>query len=692
LTRLPSAIPGQICAAVFLAVVALLVTTSRAGADETIYACGLSPNGAFYESDAFGMEEQSTCGNANGVLVIQTSGGAVKGADAYWATNSPSGLLIDQASVGLMSVNGINNGSVYGGGFFWGPSASDGVPVGYPENKLGPLNASNQPGFPTSDFGFQMICEAASCPNNGASLSVGSIALSVEETQGPWVTGTGLWAAPGWVRGNWPITVTGDSPSGICSLSASIAGDPQTASGAMAPNQTVWHQCNGSLAGTLNTPLAANGTDTLAISDTDAAGLSANASETLKVDNQTPTVSLSGPATALSTAGTQYVTVNVATGPSGAYGADCSVDGSAQTFYAGATSEVPVSGIGAHTVTCTGLNSAMSSAGARASSAPQSFTVDIQQPTVEAITFSKLADAMKCRTVVKRIKVLGKPRTIRLHGHKVQVRRFHTVERHVRHCKARTVKRRVFVELKRHGKVVRRHGRIVRVKRTERVVLLPHRIHRTLRHVRHGRGTTVSGLLLLSDGTPIAGQTVTILGAPNNAEHPFTSISSATTNADGFWVAKIPAGPSRLLEATYGGTETTAAANSTLVRTIVPARLRILSHTTRVAWGHTVEFRGRVYGGYVPRGGINIRLRYGYRHQSITYGVKTHVGPRGRFRTAFTFGPGDPRDHVRFHFQFATLPGGNYPFRTAVSNTVSVLVGGHPPSPHRVGHHRHHRP
>ncbi len=532
----------------------------------------------------------------------------------------------------------------------------------------------------------------AQLPGRTAHFStIGNVTLSVTETQGPWVTGGALWSASGWVRGTWPISVTGDSPSGICSLSASISGDPATANGAMPPNQTVWHQCNGSLAGTLNTALAANGTDALSISDTDAAGLSANATENLRVDNQAPTVTLTGPATALSTAGTQDVTVNVLTGPSGAYGADCSVDGGPQTFYAGATSQVPVSGIGAHTVTCTGLNNAMSSDGARASSSPVSFVIDIQQPTVEAITFSKLADGLKCRTVVRQVKVLGKPRTIRLHGHKVQVRGYRTIKRRVRRCQARTVKRRVFVELKRHGKVVRRHGKVVRVKRTERVVLLPHRIHRTLRHVRHGRGTTVSGVLLLSDGTPIAGQTVTILGAANNAAHSFGPISSATTDANGFWVAKVPAGPSRLLEASYGGTSTTAAANSTLVRTIVPARLRILSHTPRVAWGDTVTFRGRVYGGYVPRGGINIRLRYGYRHQSITYGVKTHVGPRGRFRTTFTFGPGDPRDRVRFHFQFATLPGGNYPFHTADSNTVSVLVGGHPPSPGRGNHHRHRR-
>jgi hypothetical protein len=657
-----------------------------ARADETVYACGSYPNNVFYEADAAGFEESETCGGLNGTMEIVTSSSPTNGSNAYWATNTPSGLLIDTASVGHTAVHGLNDGGSYGGGLFWGPNSTDGVQAGDGTTGLGPfgVDAYDPTGFPSSDFGFQITC-GSGCTQNDTYFEAGDVVLTVEETQGPYVSGGGLWNASGWVRGTWPITVTGDSPSGICSLSAFISGDPVTASGAMSPNQTVWHQCNGSLSSSIDTTLAYNGADTLNISDIDAAGETDGTDEPLNVDNETPTVTLSGPATALSTAGTQDVSVAVGTGPSGAYGADCSVDGGPQTFYAGASSQVPVSGVGEHTVTCTGVNNAMSAGGVRASSPPESFTVDIQQPTVEAITFSKIADALKCRIVTKRVKVLGKPRTIRLHGRKVQVRSYHTVKHHVRRCEARTVKRKVLVELKRDGKVVRRHGHVVRVRRVQRVVLLPHRVHRTLRNVPHGRGTTVSGVLLLSDGTPVAGQQVTILGAANNAAHAFGAISSATTSADGFWVAKIPAGPSRVLEAEYGGTSTTAAASSTLVRTVVPARIRILSATPRVAWGATAKLRGRVYGGYIPRGGINIRLRYGYRGQSITYGVKTHVGPAGRFTTTFTFGPGDPRDHIRFHFQFATLPGGNYPFHTAESNTVSVLVGGHPRS---TGHHR----
>jgi hypothetical protein len=545
-------------------------------------------------------------------------------------------------------------------------------------------------GFPSPEFGFQIICEPTNgCSSTpGASFEIGQVQFSVEETQGPSVSGGGLWSQSGWVRGTWPMTVSGSSPSGVCSLSASISGDQATLSSSNPVNQTAWQQCSSAgLSGSFNTALATNGEDTLSIADGDAAGLSNSASESIKVDNQAPTVSLSGPATALSTAGTQYVTVDVNTGPSGAYGADCSVDGGPQTLYAGASSEVPVSGLGAHTVACTGLNDAMSSGGVRASSAPGSFTVDIQQPTAEAITFSKIADALKCRTVIKRTRVLGKPRTIRLHGHRVQVRRYRTVKRRSRRCEARTVKRRVFVELKRHGKVVRRHGRVVRVKRTRHVVLLPHHVHKTVRHIKHGHRTTVSGILLASDGTPLAGQTITVYAAPNDADPQFVPMSSAVTNADGYWIAKVTAGPSRLLEAGYGGSATTAAASSTTVKLMVPARLRILRHTARVAWGQTVTFRGRVYGGFVPRAGINLKLRYGYRKAWVTYGVKTHVGASGRFTTRFTFGPGDPSRHFRFHFRFSTLPGGDYPWSHARSNIVVVRVGGHP----KVEHHRRHR-
>ena len=657
-------------------------------------ACGAAPNNIFAFNGRSNFLPTDSCANPDAQLSIAADP-STSGERGYWYATAPGGLLIDSATASSVAVNEMNaSGSGYGGGYFWGPNNSHGVPVSPTDPATGPFSAAaGDAGFPSSTFGFQIVCDNPKTCSAAAIFSMSQVTLSVEETQGPSLSAGGLWDQSGWVRGSWPITVGGDSPSGVCSYSASISGDPVGASASYAANQTVWHQCaSGGLSGTLNTTQAANGTDTLNVSDADAAGLTNGSSKQLRVDNVTPTVSLSGPSTALSTAGTQDVGVAVNTGPSGAYGADCSVDGGAVTFYAGSTSQVPVSGIGSHTVTCTGLSNAVSFSGARASSATASFDVDIQQPTAEAISFSDLRDALRCHKAAIRVKKLGKPRIMRLHGHKVSVRRVHYVKRHVRRCQARTVRRRVLVALKRRGRIVRRRGHIVRVRRIRRVVVLPHRVIRRVREIHHGRGTTVSGYLLGPGGVALAGQPVTILAAPNTGTGlVFTAASSAVTDADGFWVAKIPAGPSRILEASYAGTPTLAAASTTTVKLRVPAKLKILSHTRRVGWGYTVRFSGRVFGGHIPPGGINLQLRYGYGKAWTTYGVKTHVEGNGRFRTAFTFGPGDPRRFYRFHFRFDTLPGGNYPWASGASNRVDVTVGGHPHAKHRHGVARRHR-
>ena len=82
-------------------------------------------------------------------------------------------------------------------------------------------------------------------------LIVGGVALAVTEEQGPWlVSPSGLWQAPSYVRGAWTLPFTGDSPSGVCSLSASFDGQPIAlgARSAVARNTGTWHQCAGASA------------------------------------------------------------------------------------------------------------------------------------------------------------------------------------------------------------------------------------------------------------------------------------------------------------------------------------------------------------------------------------------------------------------------------------------------------------
>lgn len=157
-----------------------------ARADETLYACGSYPNNVFYESDAVGFEEYETCGQVNGTMQIYTSSSPANGADPYWATSTPAGLLIDTAAVSGIIAHGMNDGGAYGGGLFWGPSASDGVEVGDGTTGLGPfgINEYDPAGFPSSDFGFQITC-GSKCTNNSTYFHAGMVTLTAEETQGP---------------------------------------------------------------------------------------------------------------------------------------------------------------------------------------------------------------------------------------------------------------------------------------------------------------------------------------------------------------------------------------------------------------------------------------------------------------------------------------------------------------------------
>ncbi len=355
----------------------------------------------------------------------------------------------------------------------------------------------------------------------------------------------------------------------------------------------------------------------------DAAGKIVGVSRTIDVDNQPPTVSLSGPTDAPSTAGTQYVTATATAGPSGVDGISCSVDGARAQWYKGSSAHVPVSGVGHHDVRCVAENNAVDARGAHGASAPRTFAMKIGVPTVTAIAFSKLVARLRCH----------------------QARRGRTK------CQPRTV--------------LRRQSSIT---------------------VRHGHAATLDGWLGTYTGTALGGQTVQILAAADNGERSFRPITTAVTGANGSWSARLPAGPSRLVEAVYAGGPSVQGSVSGLAREIVPAKIELRSVSPRkVAWAHAVRIVGRLVGGYLPPGGALVRLRIGLGRAFTTYGVHEHVGGRGRFTTTYKFGLGDASIHRKYWFQIASLPMGNYPYAPASSRRISVAVGGHPGDPRRAG-------
>jgi hypothetical protein len=633
------------------------------------------------------------CGSAGADLELEAAplGPLPSGISASWTTTAPADITITHIyTVDDWSSNvGDNHG--WWGEFFW-----NGGP--------GPAGRSNQirdnfrtygccqAAFNDKTVGWFISCAASSCSDT-AQLNVGGLDLTVDEDRGPWLTAPyGLWQASGWVRDRYQLVFYGDSPSGVCSLSAAINGQPVTLGpgSAVGRNTSTWHQCAGAGASpTIQTADYGQGPMPLTIQGCDAAGVCTGTfySKTIYVDNSHPWVTLSSPGDVVDTGATQYVTVNAGGSPSGIAEIDCRVDGGPwQRIPEGGaqqpSAQVAVSGLGIHSIQCGADNTAVARDGSHGWSAQASSTLKIGEPTISAISFAKIINGLRCHRVRKRVRVPAHWVTIRRHHKLVRVRRrAHTRVVRVTRCHLRIVKRRITVWV-----TINRHGKKVRVKRRKviRVAVPPRIVSRTTKRVSHGHGETIGGWLGTAGGVALGGQTVRVLTAPDNGLGQFALATVATTTATGVWTAALPAGPSRLIEAVYDGGPTTESSISTQARLIVPAEVKLLNvWPRRIPWGATVHLTGQLVGGYLPPGGALVRLRLGYRSTYTTYGVQEHVSGDGRFSTVATFGPGAASIHRTYWFQIASLPMANYPFAPAASRRLTVVVGGHPKIRHR---------
>ena len=615
------------------------------------------------------------------------------GSRAHWEIDAPSGIAIvgvHTEGSGMVSY-GVNQNKGWGGGFYWQGGGAQAHP-GEVRYRSPPLLSRY--------FGWQIVCGWSTCngSKNPGEISILGLELEAAEASGPTigVAPSSLGATSGWVRGTWPIAFSADGPTGACQLAASLGGTAVSQPLNEPQRQITWHQCPvGSFSQSVNTAAIATAPSVpLVMWARDAAYdygaghyLSDTVTKYVNIDNDPVGVALSGPTDAPSTAGTQYVTATASAGPSGVSGIGCSADGASYQWYPKSTVQIPVAGVGIHRVTCYGANNAHDVSGHVATSAPRSRALSIRDPTVAGIGFAKLVDARLCRRVRERVRVPAHWVTVRRHHKLVRVRKpAHTRVVTATRCHARVVRRRITV-----WTTVVRNGKPVRVKhhRTIRVVEFPHVVYRNSKRVGHGKRTTVSGWLGKPDGTALGGQSVHVLSAPDNGLARFSQVAVVKTKGNGTWSAMLRAGPSRLVEAYYGGGPTVEPSVSSPVHVVVPAKVQLISvFPLRVPWGGTVRIVGRLEGGYLPPGGALVRLRIGYGSAYTTYGVQEHVTGSGRFSTTYKFGLGDPSVHRTYWFQIASLPMGNYPWAPAASRKLFVTVGGHPamiprrPAPH----------
>jgi hypothetical protein len=282
---------------------------------------------------------------------------------------------------------------------------------------------------------------------------------------------------------------------------------------------------------------------------------------------------------------------------------------------------------------------------------------------------------------------------------------------------AKVVRERVLVGW--HWKRERRHGRLRRVRvgghyRTVRLVIqenatcttrrvktgrhrwrelqacrTPHLRLVTHRQIRYGRAVTVHGLLISTQGAPLANAPVHILTAPTNGLNQFAPVKSITTSSDGAWTATLPAGPSRIIKAVYDGSSTTLPVSGEITVT-VPAKIG-LSITPRVVpWSHYIDITGHLNGGYVPPDGVALRLlvRYTNAPQASDL-VAFRTNRRGQFRILWSYHSG--RGVVSFPFWVATTATEtDYAFAAGSSRHIAVTFGRQTPrgrTPHGRRHH-----
>jgi hypothetical protein len=255
-----------------------------------------------------------------------------------------------------------------------------------------------------------------------------------------------------------------------------------------------------------------------------------------------------------------------------------------------------------------------------------------------------------------------------------------------------------------HYKRERRHGRFVKVRigghfRTIRIVIpantrCGHKLVKTGPHlwqettvcrplslhvvttklVPYGKPFMIHGLLVTTQGVPVADSPVDILTAPANGVGQFTEAATAMTTASGAWTANLPAGPSRIIRTVYPGSATVlpAAGRATVA---VPARIALSASSHSAPWDGIVTLRGHLEGGYVPRDGVALRLLIRLPGRSQPYEpVPFRTNKKGDFVIHWTWGQGS--GVVTYPFAVATTATeSDYPFAASRSRWIPVTFG-----------------
>jgi hypothetical protein len=153
-----------------------------------------------------------------------------------------------------------------------------------------------------------------------------------------------------------------------------------------------------------------------------------------------------------------------------------------------------------------------------------------------------------------------------------------------------------------------------------------------------------------------------------------TRVSAATTGADGGFSVRLPAGPSREVQAVFAGSETLSRASSGELQLAARSGVRMATSAKLAkVGGAPLLFSGRVSAasGTIPPEGKTVELQFRLPGLPWTEFRTTRTDRRGRFRYRYRFSDDDSRG-VRFLFRAYAPAQGGWPYEPTGSRPVVV--------------------
>ncbi|MGO9958363.1 MAG: carboxypeptidase-like regulatory domain-containing protein, partial [Solirubrobacteraceae bacterium] len=185
--------------------------------------------------------------------------------------------------------------------------------------------------------------------------------------------------------------------------------------------------------------------------------------------------------------------------------------------------------------------------------------------------------------------------------------------------------------------------------------------------LRYGQRATVAGTLQTVDGTPIqdAGIKITQQATGWSTQQA----GQVTTNSHGQFTYTLPVGASRTVTFSYPGTATLrSSSGSTSVAVQGKATFSIA--TKLAVAGRPLRMSGRVFGGYIPPGGVLVQLWFAITHLTSPqpFHAAIYTNSKGFWSTSFPLN-GAARG-LTYHFFVVIAQQSGWPFAPSDSNVV----------------------